>query len=675
MAVGLAATANHHVGGYITYVCLGGAPAQYEVTLTLFTDCSPGNEPMPDTVTFELYNAQTGQHIASYDVRITNGPYLVPLIIGDWSCAIQPTGCFHAATYVFNLTLPAQPAPQGYWLTYNSCCRPGSLVNVQNPLNQGVKYYTRLADPSGYPCNSSPVFINWPSMFVCVNKPFVWNHSASDGDGDSLAYKFCNALNQGGLPPGPSVNYSPPYSGTDPIASSPAFSIDPVSGQITGTPTMLGGWVLNVCLEEWRNGMMIGEHHREVQINVVECLESKAIIAGNAPFSLCAGDTVQFKSASTGAFLLHWDFGTGNPDDTSIYQHPIFVYPDTGAYTVRLIANNGYSCADTAYANVIVGAAPPSIQTSGDTTICPGTEAELWVNGMGTFTWLPAGSLDDPNVYNPIASTVVTTTYTVTVQVSPNCMATDSVTVTVLPNVSVSFTGLKPNYFTTDGPDTLTPSPPGGTFSGPGITGNIFTPSQAGKGQKTITYTWVDTSGCAHSSMQPTFVQCDLTVSLSGLDSIYQISHPPVVLIGDPPGGMFSGDGVSGNMFNPMIAGYGSHVITYFFTDSFGCTNSASVITTVTDSAVGIGDSWVFSSVRPNPSNGFVYVSVRLPESSPTSVRILDGQGRAVEQRALGTGREFNEHFDLSPYGDGIYLVELRCGAGTAREHIVILLQ
>jgi len=43
-----------------------------------------------------------------------------------------------------------------------------------------------------------------------------------------------------------------------------------------------------------------------------------------------------------------------------------------------------------------------------------------------------------------------------------------------------------------------------------------------------------------------------------------------------PQGGTFSGSGVNGLIFNPAVAGVGTHKITYTFTDGNGCTNSAS---------------------------------------------------------------------------------------------------
>src|SRR4051812_46102062 len=53
--------------------------------------------------------------------------------------------------------------------------------------------------------------------------------------------------------------------------------------------------------------------------------------------------------------------------------------------------------------------------------------------------------------------------------------------------------------------------------------------------------------------------QCTFT----GLGASYCSSGPPVALTPQNPGGTFSGPGVSGNNFNPSIAGPGTHTITY----------------------------------------------------------------------------------------------------------------
>ena len=55
----------------------------------------------------------------------------------------------------------------------------------------------------------------------------------------------------------------------------------------------------------------------------------------------------------------------------------------------------------------------------------------------------------------------------------------------------------------------------------------------------------------------------------------------PIILRAHDPGGVWSGPGISGNVFTPSIAGSGNHVITYTITDAHGCTDSDQIILTV----------------------------------------------------------------------------------------------
>lgn len=85
--------------------------------------------------------------------------------------------------------------------------------------------------------------------------------------------------------------------------------------------------------------------------------------------------------------------------------------------------------------------------------------------------------------------------------------ATAVATVTAAP--SVSFTGLNATHWTNDAPVTLVGSPAGGSFSGPGVSGNTFSPALAGAGGPyTVTYTYTDAgTGCTGSySMDVTVI-------------------------------------------------------------------------------------------------------------------------------------------------------------------------
>jgi len=60
-----------------------------------------------------------------------------------------------------------------------------------------------------------------------------------------------------------------------------------------------------------------------------------------------------------------------------------------------------------------------------------------------------------------------------------------------------------------------------------------------------------------------------------------------ITLSAIPSGGSWSGTGVSGTSFNPVVAGAGTHILTYYYTDIFGC-NSVKEVSIQVDPCAGI---------------------------------------------------------------------------------------
>ncbi len=85
-------------------------------------------------------------------------------------------------------------------------------------------------------------------------------------------------------------------------------------------------------------------------------------------------------------------------------------------------------------------------------------------------------------------------TYSVTVSDANSCVNADTLLITALPPVTVSFTGLDAAYCNSDEAVVLTGSPAGGSFNGPGVSGNSFNPSLVSAGSINISYTYFNSS-------------------------------------------------------------------------------------------------------------------------------------------------------------------------------------
>jgi PKD repeat protein len=120
-------------------------------------------------------------------------------------------------------------------------------------------------------------------------------------------------------------------------------------------------------------------------------------------------------------------------------------------------------------------------------------------------------------------------------------------------------------------PVTLSAHDSGGTWSGDGVTDNSFDPGTAGVGNHIVRYDITDANGCSSSDQITITVMPSPAVNISPVGTLY-IYEPPVEMTASPSGGTWTGDGVTGNRFEPDSAGPGIHIITYHtLPDKYGC--------------------------------------------------------------------------------------------------------
>lgn len=87
---------------------------------------------------------------------------------------------------------------------------------------------------------------------------------------------------------------------------------------------------------------------------------------------------------------------------------------------------------DTSVCTTVYVVPSPTADAGPNDTIFIFDQSQLNASGGLFYNWSPSGSLTDPNIGNPIASPLSTTTYTVTVTNAFGCTATDFMTVFVI---------------------------------------------------------------------------------------------------------------------------------------------------------------------------------------------------------------------------------------------------
>ncbi len=365
--------ATHTKGGWMYYEYLGAgisdpAKIRYKVGIKFYMDCH--SNIIENTFAFSIFGGTT-PFTFMQDVNaplVTNVDIQNCRLSSCYPCInVIPDICYKIITY--ETVIELAPSINGYIISKQRCCRVNGISNLQSPSNTlGATYSIKIpgvnAGVINAQINSSPLFIFKDTSIICGNNPFTFNSSATDANGDSLVYSFCNALDGGSTfdpipipasnPPYASVPYSSPYSGSQPLG--PGVTINPVTGIISGIAPSPGEYVISVCVSEYRNGIRFAESRKELHIYITNC---NPVAATLSPAYVTCGDlNLSFSNLTDNAAIQNWFWVFGDPasgaSDSSTSQFPSHTFSTAGVYNVKLYVNRGLGCVDSAFQNVSV---------------------------------------------------------------------------------------------------------------------------------------------------------------------------------------------------------------------------------------------------------------------------------------------------------------------------------
>ncbi len=468
------AKATHIVGGVMAYDCLGyNATTQMmtlRVTMWVYRDAINGQAPFDNPAAIGIYAGNNTQ--TPYTTLAMSNPTIrtLPVVLSNPCLAVPPNVRVEEAVYTTTLTLPFNAA--GYHISYQRCCRNGTINNLVNPGDVGATYTIFMSGLAMTSCNSSPRYRNFPPIAICRGEDLNFDHSATDANGHRLEYELCTPIDGGtplapapNPPPGPpyaNVPFSAGFSPAFPMTTSPAISINRTTGLLSGTPTQLGQFVVGVCVLEFNaQGVLLSRTMRDFQFNVSRC-ENQVVALLQADsvspdsnrfyFRRCAQTALNFvnQSRQTSAISgYRWQFSNGA---SSTATNPSVNF-GTGTFTGTLVANPGNTiCTDTAFifielqpnpvANFSVAidscnpARPPVQFTSTSSVPAPYTvHTHQWNFGNGQTS----------TSANPTVAYAAPGTYTIqlTVGSGQGCIATTSRTIQYFPPATASF-GVSP---------------------------------------------------------------------------------------------------------------------------------------------------------------------------------------------------------------------------------------
>jgi gliding motility-associated-like protein len=265
------ANATHIMGSDITYRCLGGN--NYEIVVTIYRDCS--GVAVPNSITVDVASTLCGNTTV-----VCNGLTADPNLWGADVSQLCPTALstcqggslpgVQVYTYVGQFTLT--PGCGLYTFSYEDCCRNSNDNLAQ--FQPGFRVEATL-NSNAVTCDDAPEFSSLPVPYFCVGQVWNYSHGAVDADGDSLVYTLSAPLDWNGGGP---LGYSGTFSPTNPMPTASGFAFDPQTGQMTFNPTTQGVYVVDVLVEEYRNGVLIGSTMRDIQIVIINCTNTSPIV-------------------------------------------------------------------------------------------------------------------------------------------------------------------------------------------------------------------------------------------------------------------------------------------------------------------------------------------------------------------------------------------------------------
>ncbi|GAB2764917.1 hypothetical protein GCM10027275_02690 [Rhabdobacter roseus] len=258
LLIGQRAAATHVRAGEITAKRISTTSLTYEITFTGYFDIQNGPAASEAQVDVQFFVGDTGPIRVERKIPYPN--------IGN-----NTTRNEYTFVYTFS-------APGRFRISVRLDNRNNSVLNIGPPPTQELNFYVQstLVINESLGQNRTPVLLNAPIDLAAVGQRYIHNPNAFDADGDSLSYRPVVPQQGTTRGNGQNLQYVDPNQvqpvGPREDGGTPAtFSINPITGDlIWDAPSIPGYYNVAFVVEEWRNGVKIGEIVRDMQIIVVE---------------------------------------------------------------------------------------------------------------------------------------------------------------------------------------------------------------------------------------------------------------------------------------------------------------------------------------------------------------------------------------------------------------------
>jgi gliding motility-associated-like protein len=295
------------------------------------------------------------------------------------------------------------------------------------------------------------------------------------------------------------------------------------------------------------------------------------VTAASNPTAICIGNTATL----TGSGATNYTWSPGSLVGTSVTVSPA----TTTIYTV--VGTNTSGCTSSNTVQLIVNPLPTVTAVANATSICQGSggSSTLSANGASTYVWNP-GALPGATV---VVTPVVSTTYTVVGTSSLGCTSSQTVSVQIIPNPTVSASAA-PLVICAGNSSTLT---------GTGATNYTWTPGPLTGSSVVVSPTTTTTYTLIGANAQCISTLTTIQVSVNPLPTFTLSTATPTICSGQNAfinvlGTHTSFTAQPGNIFGTTVFGFTGFAtvpstVTYTVTGSnaFGCTSTRTIQITI----------------------------------------------------------------------------------------------
>lgn len=615
------AKATHLMGGDITYLNLGND--SFEITVTIYRDCNG------IAISNSLLEVKTDLASATYTLQLKS----VKDITGLNPNCTQKSRCsgsyqygIEEHIYKVNIKLFASLSCK-YTFSWQQCCRNSNITTgAANELFYIQTTYNKCLAPN----NSSPSFLSFPVILMGAGHDINISNTAIDSiDNDFFSYELINPFNTSSS----QIAYSGSFTKDRPLTflgfpntslSYPAgFRFDTLSCNMSFRPTQVNQiTVVTVKVKEWRiiGGVpqIISETIRDLQLIVINAGGNKApkidVVNNNSTFSTC---------------------GVGN------YCITIPVEDVDANDTLSIEVKHNLK-------NVTVS--QTVIQPNKvDVKICYTIDSAMFANSGSYYFKIIATDNFCPST----AKTEKTYTY-----------RRSSATPPTLPFV--------PAICETAAPITLISNPNYGTWSGAGVSGNMFSPLVATNGWHYLYYDFNDSiTGChSYDSIRVRVVQqpkASFTANNhTGLSiDTFKFTNTTTADTAFVSTWNMGQSGATGNI---QITPNASHVyhdsgmfIVSLIVSDFNICLADTATDTVTVSFPLSVNGLQKNSVKiyPNPANDKIFINA---DEEITTIEIFDINGKVVYNTKPQSGIAVSAN--ISGLANGAYLIKITLLSG-----------